>query len=169
MCLANSSPTLVQKHLITWIVGPIFSISLRLHCWVQICSKRNFFPGAIHLTISWGFFELIYTCTSFPSINTQAFISNLIGKPGVELTGKASVYYRSTISAFYKLMLLVYQPASENQIWLAETEQFLPSSHSRRNKLLLSFLFELKFPCKHSHEWNVQIIERSYHRSAARK
>ena len=169
MCLANSSPTLVQKHLITWIVGPIFSISLRLHCWVQICSKRNFFPGAIHLTISWGFFELIYTCTSFPSINTQAFISNLIGKPGVAPTSKANVYYRSTISAFYKFMLLVYQPASENQVWLAETEQFLPSSHSRRNKLLLSFLFELKFPCKHSHEWNVQIIERSYHRSAARK
>ena len=64
-------------------------------------------------------------------------------------------------------MLLVYQPASENQVWLAETEQFLPSSHSRRNKLLLSFLFELKFPCKHFHEWNVQIIERLYHRSAA--
>ena len=135
----------------------------------KYAQKETFFPGAIHLTISWGFFELIYTCTSFPSINTQAFISNLIGKPGVAPTGKASVYYRSTISAFYKFMLLVYQPASENQVWLAETEQFLPSSHSRRNKLLLSFLFELKFPCKHFHEWNVQIIERLYHRSAARE
>ena len=169
MCLANSSPTLVQKQLITWIVGPIFSISLRLHCWVQICLKRNFFSRC---NTPYNFLGILWINLHVHLISFHkhpAFISNLIGKPGVAPTGKANVYYRSTISAFYKFMLLVYQPASENQVWLAETEQFLPSSHSRRNKLLLSFLFELKFPCKRFHEWNVQIIERLYHRSAARK
>ena len=117
MCLANSSPTLVQKKLNTWILDLFFQFHCAYIAESKYAQKETFFPGAIHLIIPWGLFQLIYACTSFPPLNTQAFFSNFIGKLGVAPTGKASVCYRRAILALNLCCLFINQPPRIRFSW----------------------------------------------------